>query len=71
MTNSVESCDKKPVCFGTNHDFLPFDGDHVCPEGHAYIHLVERLMKCYFEEYLLFSILIIVKILSFDSKYSK
>ena len=31
----------------------------------------ERLMKCYFEEYILFGILITGEILSFDSKYSK
>ena len=27
---------ENPVCFGTKHDFLPFDGGHVCPGGHAY-----------------------------------
>ena len=36
LTNSFEGCDKKPVCFGTNQDFLSFDGGQVCPEGHAY-----------------------------------
>ena len=36
LANTFEGCDKKPVCFGTTQDFLPFDGGQVCPEGHAY-----------------------------------